>query len=245
MNSPMVWIRVNTSPPIAVVSHGLYLEIAEFQWHLIPLPEIYERLETSPTTGLSSDKLPQLLSQYGSNIPTPPPSRLLHKLFMYFFGGFGSLLLAGGILVLIAWKPLGNPPAPANAALGSVLLLVFAVQAGFNAWQDFSSSKVMNSIMSMLPDKCLVLRDGSQSEVLSTALVPGDILYVRLGEKIAADIRMLEVSMDLKFDRSVLTGIPPQYLDHLDGNLTGIQENRSPRQPPLIPLTRTTSKLAV
>jgi sodium/potassium-transporting ATPase subunit alpha len=172
----------------------------------MPLPEIYERLQSSPTSGLESGRVPQLVSQYGSNIPTPPPSRIFHKLFLYFFGGFGSLLLIGGILVLIAWKPLGNPPAAANAALGIVLLLVFAIQAGFNAWQDYSSSKVMNSIMSMLPDTCLVLRDGGQSEVPSTALVPGDILYVRLGDKIAADLRLLEVSMDLKFDRSVLTG---------------------------------------
>jgi sodium/potassium-transporting ATPase subunit alpha len=125
---------------------------------------------------------------------------------MYFFGGFGSLLLVGGILVLIAWKPLGQPPAPANAALGIVLLLVFVIQAGFNAWQDYSSSKVMNSIMSMLPDTCLVLRDGHQTEISSTQLVPGDILFVRLGDKIAADLRMLEVSNDLRFDRSVLTG---------------------------------------
>jgi len=188
-------------------SNGLdFQELAELQWHLVPLPEIYERLQSSPTSGLDSGKVPQLVSQYGSNTPTPPPSRIFHKLFLYFFGGFGSLLLIGGILVLIAWKPLGNPPAAANAALGIVLLLVFAIQAGFNAWQDYSSSKVMNSIMSMLPDTCLVLRDGGQSEVPSTVLVPGDILYVRLGDKIAADLRLLEVSMDLKFDRSVLTG---------------------------------------
>jgi len=107
---------------------------------------------------------------------------------------------------MIAWKPLGDPPATANAALGVVLLIVFVIQAAFNAWQDYSSMQVMNSIKNMLPDQCLVLRDGQQTEVSSLDLVPGDIVFVRLGDKIAADLRMVEVSMDLKFDRSILTG---------------------------------------
>lgn len=58
----------------------------------------------------------------------------------------------------------------------------------------------------MLPDQCLVLRDGQQTEVSSLELVPGDIAFVRLGDKIAADLRMIEVTMDLKFDRAILTG---------------------------------------
>lgn len=210
-------------PELKQKSHADELadELKELQWHSLSLPEVYERLQTSSTTGLSSSKLPELLKTHGANIPTPPPSRLAHKIFMYFFGGFGSLLLIGGILVLIAYKPLGNPPAPANAALGIVLLIVFVIQAGFNAWQDYSSSKVMNSIMSMLPDTCLVLRDGQQTQISSTQLVPGDILFVRLGDKIAADLRMLEVSMDLKFDRSVLTGESkpsPATVDSTDNN---------------------------
>lgn len=129
---------------------------------------------------------------------------------MYCFGGFGALLLGGGILCIVSWKPLGEPqPAPANLALGVVLLLVFWIQAGFNAWQDWSSSRVMDSINTMLPDFCLVLRGGEQTEISATDLVPGDIVYVKMGNKIPADLRLVEVSADLKFDRSILTG---QYL---------------------------------
>lgn len=130
----------------------------------------------------------------------------MHKTLVYCFGGFGSLLLAGGILCLIAWKPLGNPPAPANAALGVVLILVFIIQALFNAWQDYSSSKVMASITTMLPDFCVVTRNGSQTSICGADLVPGDLVHIKLGDKIPADLRLLSVSLDLKFDRSVLTG---------------------------------------
>jgi sodium/potassium-transporting ATPase subunit alpha len=101
---------------------------------------------------------------------------------MYCFGGFGSLLLVAGILCIIAWRPLGNPPAPANIALGVVLIIVFFIQAGFNAWQDWSSSRVMASITTMLPDSCIVLRNASQMEISAIDLVPGDIIYIKTGE---------------------------------------------------------------
>lgn len=218
-------------------------ELSHLQWHTLTIEEICEQLASSPSTGLDTTKVPELTVTYGANIPTPPPNRILHKLFMYCFGGFGVLLLGGGILVLIAWKPLGNPPAIANLALGIVLLLVFAIQALFNAWQDYSSFKVMNSIKTMLPDECLVLRDGSQQEISAIGLVPGDVVYVRLGDKIAADLRMMEVSMDLKFDKSILTGISPFTIDLVRYvTVNTHQVNRDPSRRPSTPQMETTSK---
>lgn len=76
----------------------------------------------------------------------------MKQILGYFFKGFGSILLAGAILVFVAWKPLGQPPALANLALAIVLLAVFFIQAIFNAWQDWSSSRVMASITHMLPE---------------------------------------------------------------------------------------------
>jgi sodium/potassium-transporting ATPase subunit alpha len=125
----------------------------------------------------------------------------------YLFGGFGSVLLIGGILVFICWKPLGDPPQVANLALGIVLIAVFFIQAGFNAWQDFSSSRVMSSIATMLPDQCLVLRDGVQTEIPGPEIVPGDLIYIKQGNKMAADVRFIEITSDSRFDRSILTGI--------------------------------------
>lgn len=110
------------------------------------------------------------------------------------------------ILVFIAWKPLGSPPAVANLALAIVLLAVFFIQAAFNMWQDWSSSRVMNSIKTMLPENCMVIRDGNQVELMAENIVPGDILIVKSGNKLPADVRFLKVSSDAKFDRAILTG---------------------------------------
>lgn len=58
----------------------------------------------------------------------------------------------------------------------------------------------------MLPEHCQVLRDGSEVTLLAQELVPGDVVLVKAGNKLPADLRFTKVSSDAKFDRSVLTG---------------------------------------
>ena len=175
-------------------------------WHIISPSEIYTRLSTSPYQGLSTEQTRRRLTKSGKNTPSPPPTHYFQKVFGYFFKGFGSILLIGAILVFVSWKPLGQPPAQANLALAIVLIAVFIIQAAFNAWQDWSSSRVMASITTMLPDSCLLLRDGTQVNVVASEIVPGDFLYIKAGNKLPADVRFVEISSDAKFDRSILTG---------------------------------------
>jgi len=168
--------------------------------------EVQKQLNTDAMIGLSTNKAAELIKKYGSNKISPLPNPWFWKIFGYFFKGFGSILLVGGILVFISWKPLGQPPAVANLALGIVLIAVFVIQAAFNAWQDWSSSRVMASITAMLPESCLVVRDGIRCEVVSTEIVPGDTVLIKSGTKIPADLRFIEVSHDLTIDRSIVTG---------------------------------------
>jgi P-type E1-E2 ATPase len=72
--------------------------------------------------------------------------------------------------------------------------------------QDWSSNRVVASISRMLPSQVVVLRDGSYRAVTASELVPGDIIEIRAGNKVPADLRLCQVSGELKFDRSVLTG---------------------------------------
>jgi sodium/potassium-transporting ATPase subunit alpha len=181
-------------------------ELADLDWHIVSPEEIYTRLSTSINRGLSGDQASRRLTEYGKNVPSPPSTHYFKTIFGYFFKGFGSILLVGSILVFVSWKPLGEPPAVANLALAIVLLAVFFIQAAFNAWQDWSSSRVMASITTMLPDSCLLLRDGMQVTVVASEIVPGDILYIKAGNKLPADVRFAEISSDAKFDRSILTG---------------------------------------
>lgn len=66
----------------------------------------------------------------------------------------------------------------------------------------------MASITTMLPENCLVKREGQQVEIRAEDIVPGDVLYIKAGNKLPADVRFVEISSDAKFDRSILTGKP-------------------------------------
>ncbi|KAJ4357538.1 uncharacterized protein N0V89_002114 [Didymosphaeria variabile] len=182
------------------------VNLADLEWHTLSIDELLRRLSVTLYQGLSPDQVTRRLNEHGKNKMTPPPSGVFGKIMGYFFGGFGSILLVASILVFIAWKPLGNPPAKSNLALAIVLVVVFFFQAAFNAWQDWSSARVMASIGTMLPDQCIVVRDENQASISATSLVPGDIVIIKQGNKLPADVRFVEVSSDAMFDRAILTG---------------------------------------
>lgn len=209
----------------ARVKKDAVAELGELEWHTLSIDEVQRRLSTSLTRGLSNDQVQGKLKEFGKNIPSKPPSDLFSRIFGYLFGGFGSVLLIGGVLVTITYQPLGNPnPAIANLALAIVLFAVFLIQALFNAWQDWSSSRTMASITGMLPDESFVLRDGNRVELLATEIVPGDILYIKSGNKLPADVRFAEVSSDAKFDRSILTGESAPVAGSVDSTDTNYLE---------------------
>ncbi|WRT70258.1 uncharacterized protein IL334_007253 [Kwoniella shivajii] len=182
-------------------------DIAELEWHNLSVDEVLQRLSVNPKAGLDEQQVKRKLSQFGPNEVKPPKDNQFMKWINYIFGGFGSLLMIASVLCFIAWKPLGQPnPALANLALAVVLLVVNAVQTAFNAWQDYSTGRVMASISGLLPSSVLVLRNSSKAHLPAKELVPGDIIYISLGNKLPADIRFIDVSSDLKMDRSILTG---------------------------------------
>lgn len=182
-------------------------EIADLDWHELDTLEVLTRLGVSEKTGLDGPMITRRLAQNGKNVITPPPKNLPRRIFFYIFGGFGSLLFVASIICFLSWRPLGDPdPATANLALAVVLLIVIVIQAVFNAWQDFTTSRTMNSIAAMLPLDVLVIRDGHTLKVPAPELVLGDIVHVTMGCKVPADLRLVDVSSDLKFDRSILTG---------------------------------------
>ncbi|KAI0762858.1 sodium-potassium ATPase [Fomes fomentarius] len=204
-----IHVQTHTSPidGDATSRKAAIKELSSLDWHTITVDEALQRLSVSPQTGLETVQAQRRIQLYGKNAITPPKSNMWRKVLEWFFGGFGSLLFAASIVCFIAWKPLGEPnPQSSNLALAVVLLIVQLLQAGFNAWQDFSTSRVMSSIKGMLPSDVLVLRDGNEVKLPASELVQGDLIHVRLGEKVPADLRLIQASGDLRFDRSILTG---------------------------------------
>lgn len=116
---------------------------------------------------------------------------------------------------------LTKPADTFTKALAIVLLAVFFIQALFNMFQDWSTSRTMSSIKEMLPEEGDVIRDGQLIHLSAADVVPGDVVRVKAGNKLPADMRIVQASSDLKFDRSVLTGESKPVagtVDHTDTN---------------------------
>jgi sodium/potassium-transporting ATPase subunit alpha len=62
--------------------------------------------------------------------------------------------------------------------------------------QEQKSQKIMKSFMNMVPRKCMVMRDGKIQSAEASSLVPGDVVQVRMGDKMPADI-LVFASTDL------------------------------------------------
>ncbi|KAN0129016.1 cation transporting ATPase [Lactarius tabidus] len=203
-------------------------DLSDLDWHHVSIDEALRRLGVSPKTGIDTPQVQRRVAQYGANQISPPPSRMLRKVLGWVFGGFGSLLLAASIVCFLAWKPLGEPaPQTSNLALAIILLVVIVLQAIFNAWQDFSTSRVMSSIQGMLPADVIVLRDGKQITVPAAVLVPGDLVHIAMGQKVPADVKLIDVSGDIRFDRSVLTGESEPVAGRLEKTNNNILETKN------------------
>ncbi|KAJ7499936.1 hypothetical protein FB451DRAFT_1385591 [Mycena latifolia] len=221
--------NVKGLPPSCVATPWLTSpDLSDVTWHALPAAELCTRLGVSETRGLDATIAARRLAKDGKNVISRPPSNLARKIFFYIFGGFGSLLFVASTICFIAWRPLGDPnPSIPNLALAVVLLVVIAIQAGFNAWQDYSTSHVMASIAGLLPTEILVTRDGEKFKLPAADLILGDIVSITLGSKVPADLRLLEVSSDLRFDRSILTGESTDVAATVDCTDKNFMESRN------------------
>lgn len=84
--------------------------------------------------------------------------------------------------------------------------MVIIVSATFYAVVDWHASRIMKSIKSLVAEQATVIRDGRQQTVPATDIVVGDLVMLSMGDRVPADLRIVDASIDLKFDRSLLTG---------------------------------------
>ena len=164
----------------------------DYSYHKLSVEELCRTFETSATSGLSVEKAKALLAQNGPNVLAQAERKIFSKIVRYLFAGFCWLLWVGVIICILAWKPIGDPPDPTNLGLGILLIIVIALQAGFEAFQDWSSTKVMKSIKNLMPAEAVVVRGGQEIKVPVSDVVVGDLVVLSYGSKVPADLRLIE-----------------------------------------------------
>ncbi|KAJ2780382.1 hypothetical protein GGI15_003557 [Coemansia interrupta] len=183
-------------------------QLREAPFHRDTVGEVYARMGTAPATGLDAAAVERRRAQQGRNV-VGGRRRLraqLRRVCGWFFGGFNRFLWVSVVVFFLCWKPIGNPPQPGNLALAVVIVVIICMQALFAAWQEWVTSRTMEAIGSMVPEAANVLRSGRELRVAPAELVDGDVVLLRAGDLVPADMRIVAASVDLVLDRSALTG---------------------------------------
>ncbi|KAF4636901.1 hypothetical protein G7Y89_g1176 [Cudoniella acicularis] len=180
--------------------------------HLLGHQEVADRYHTNinldkpaESLGLTTHQAEQLLQEHGPNILTPPKKKHpILKFLGYLTSLFNMLLIVAGCLeyILLGIDFKDNFP---NTYLGAILILVAFINAFIEFYQQYKSQALLESFLNMIPAKCMALRDGKLSQIDASTLVPGDIVYARMGDKTPADMLVFSAS-DCKVDNSSLTG---------------------------------------
>lgn len=154
------------------------------------------KLMNSSMRGLTQQEAEKRLAQYGKNeLVQKKKNSLLKKFFANFTSLMALLLWAGGIMAIISDA----------LALGISIFCVNIINGLFSFFQEFKAEKATNALQKMLPASARIIRDGKETKILATEIVPGDIMLLEEGDRISADARILR-SSDFKADQSTLTG---------------------------------------
>ncbi len=165
------------------------------KWHSVDPDSVMRWLESTPA-GLSKEEVQLRHHQYGPNRLTPPPRQ---SALQRFFRQCKDVLI---YVLLVA--------AAVTFALGhfidsGVIMLVVFINAMIAFIQEGKAEKAMDAISRMLANCTMVQRRHSVITIPAEELVPGDIVLLRSGDRVPADLRLFR-SKDLRIDEALLTG---------------------------------------
>jgi len=178
----------NPINPAARPEHILY-------WHSLPVQDVLRALVANHA-GLSLDEAARRLEQYGANrLPAVRMDGLLLRFARQFHNVLIYVLLGSALIV---------------ASLGhwvdcSVIVGVVLINAIVGVIQEGKAERALDAIRNMLSLNATVLRDGRRCEIPAEQLVVGDIVLLSSGDKVPADLRLIEVRQ-LRIEEAALTG---------------------------------------
>lgn len=150
----------------------------------------------SNTAGLSSSEVEKRQLQYGLNELPPAASRPAWKRFLAQFNN----ILIYVLLISAAITGLSDHWIDTGVILGVVVL-----NAVIGFIQEGKAEQALRSMSSLLVSTCTVVRDGKRVQIAVKDVVPGDIIQLQAGDKIPADMRLIEAKQ-MSVDESMLTG---------------------------------------
>lgn len=171
--------------------------------HSTNAQELINSLNSNEESGLSEEKVTQLQTQYGPNtLKEAKKKSLLRRLVDQFKDVMILILIAAAIISFVIvcveknWGELFEP---------ALILLIVIVNAIMGVVQESKAEKALDALKNMSAPHARVIRDGKESIIDASKLVPGDIIKLEAGDFVPADARLIH-SAGLKSEESALTG---------------------------------------
>ncbi|MEK7124123.1 MAG: cation-transporting P-type ATPase [Patescibacteria group bacterium] len=164
-------------------------------WHSIPLKDLFLHLQSSPD-GLTAEKAHENIKKFGRNVlPQEKPYSKM-RLFLSQFKNPLVYILLAIVSISIFLK---------NYSDAVFVLIVLFINTVVGFWQENKSNKSLLALKKMVRISARVLRDGFEKEIDAEYLAAGDVIFIKAGDKIPADCRIIK-SAGLKINEASLTG---------------------------------------
>jgi Ca2+-transporting ATPase len=170
-------------------------------WHSLT-PEEALLKTASRTAGLTEDEAQKRLDQYGMNeLKGKKKVPLIIVFLRQFLSPLIYVLMAAGIISLISQLFTGDE----HYIDAIVIFGIIILNAVIGTFQENQAEKAMGALLEMAAPKAKVRRNGKINNINAREIVPGDIVLLETGDKVPADVRLLE-GANLKINESALTG---------------------------------------
>lgn len=164
-------------------------------WHAQPAGEIYKQLETSPE-GLSDAEAAKRLRDFGANELRKKKSKtVLQMLWEQLKDPMILILIGAAVLSFFLGEALE----------AGVIVFIVAVNAVISIIQEKKAEASLEALKNLTAGRAVALRQGEESIIHASELVPGDIVFLEDGAMVPADIRLTD-SSSLKIQEASLTG---------------------------------------
>lgn len=160
-----------------------------------PIAAVITQLGVNVDQGLSASEAQSRLAKYGPNAVVAKHESLWRKLLGYFTGPIAYMIEAAALVSAI----LGHWPD------FIIIVALLVINAGLGYWQDRKAANALAVLQKGLAPTATVLRDGKWSTIQAATLVPGDVVRMRLGDIVPADVRVVGTGQ-ASIDQSALTG---------------------------------------
>ncbi|MBN1431126.1 MAG: cation-translocating P-type ATPase [Anaerolineae bacterium] len=164
-------------------------------WYRLAVEAVFSQLKSQPA-GLTSTEAARQLAEHGPN-ELQAAARI--SPWTILFEQFKNVL----IIILLIGTVLSAFLGHEIEAIAITVIVLFAVVLGFI--QEYRAERAIETLRQMAAPTATVLRDGEEVEIPSRDLVPGDVVRLQAGDKIPADVRLIE-AINLQVEEAALTG---------------------------------------